>query len=303
MKDVVKKIIKAALPEAISKKSATAYNHLRLRRTMNALAGANTYPEFLPASEIGRLMKMYKFVESYGYDPESLKQRGIERGNDLLSLIKDQPAQMNDFLELGCGDGMVSGILQQKGKNCTAIDFFDGGFDNRAANAGVRFLKMDAADMSFAAESFDFVFSYNAFEHFPKPDCVFKEAIRVLRPGGLIYMEFAPLFMSSYGLHAYKSIPIPYCQYLFKETDLDQYTRQNHLPAINFTTHVNRWKIADFRKLWKVHEAEVEKLIYEEYKNYIDLHLIWKYPSCFKSKTDNIDELLIGGIKAIFRKK
>ena len=74
---------------------------------------------------------------------------------------------------------------------------------------------MDAANMQFEDETFDFVFSYDAFEHFASPENVLLEAIRVVRKRGYIYLEFGPLYYSPYGEHAYRSITVPYCQFLF----------------------------------------------------------------------------------------
>jgi SAM-dependent methyltransferase len=59
----------------------------------------------------------------------------------------------------------------------------------------VRALTMDAADMSFADHSFDFVFSRSVVHHIPDPERALREAARVLEPGGLAY----------YTLHLYTS--------------------------------------------------------------------------------------------------
>lgn len=297
----LKNAAKLVLPESLVKRSTSALNNLKLKKAMQAFAEAKTEPSFLTMDDLAALYNRYVFHSSYFYDEQSILARGKERAVAIMELSASRKG-MNDFLELGCGDGMVSGVLQELGKKCTAVDYYDGGFDERARKAGVSFFKMDAAKMDFQDESFDFIFSYNAFEHFPRPDKVFAESLRIVRPGGLIYTEFSPLFMSSYGLHAYKSIPVPYCQHLFRESDMEQFILDRKLEPVNFTTHVNRWTIGSFRRLWKEHAPAMKTVLYEEMKNYNDLNLIWKYPTCFKSKTQSMDDLIVGGITALFQK-
>lgn len=56
-------------------------------------------------------------------------------------------------------------------------------------------------DLPFASESFDRVFSSCAFEHLLDLDGALKEACRVLRPGGLLFSQFAPIWSCAIGHH------------------------------------------------------------------------------------------------------
>lgn len=71
---------------------------------------------------------------------------------------------------------MVCCILQRMGKKTTALDKESRFFDKRALCEDVKFLKMDAAHLQFEDESFDFVFSYDSFEHFANPGAALQEA-------------------------------------------------------------------------------------------------------------------------------
>jgi SAM-dependent methyltransferase len=62
-------------------------------------------------------------------------------------------------------------------------------------------ITMDAEQMELADESFDFVYSLNVMEHIPHPGRAFKEIGRVLRPGGLVILQFSPLYYSDSGSH------------------------------------------------------------------------------------------------------
>jgi ubiquinone/menaquinone biosynthesis C-methylase UbiE len=52
--------------------------------------------------------------------------------------------------------------------------------------------QMDAANMTFRDESFDFVYSTAVFQHLQDPARVVREIVRVLRPGGAFYIDFLP---------------------------------------------------------------------------------------------------------------
>ena len=50
--------------------------------------------------------------------------------------------------------------------------------------------QMDACRMTFPDSSFDLVYSYSVFHHLPDPGAALREIVRVLRPGGVVYLSF-----------------------------------------------------------------------------------------------------------------
>jgi ubiquinone/menaquinone biosynthesis C-methylase UbiE len=235
----------------------------------------------------------------YGYDARTLEVRGIERATQILQLPGAQEA--HSFLELGCWDGMVSCYLCRKGKKTTAIDNRDAGFDKRASREGVSFLQMDAADLRFEDESFDFVFSYDGFEHFASPEDVLREAIRVVRKGGYLFLEFGPLYYSPFGEHAYRSITVPYCQILFQKNVINDFANQERLNPIDFS-HVNGWSLESYRELWSRYSHVLKRVRYHEMLDLSHLGLISTYPSCFKSKSNYFENFIVEGISVLFQK-
>ncbi len=197
---------------------------------------------------------------------------------------------------------MVSCFLSKKGKRVTAIDKTTEGFDNRAEYQGVKFLQMDAANLQFENESFDFIFSYDSFEHFEQPELVLREAIRVLRKGGYIFLSFGPLYYSPFGEHAYRSITIPYCQFLFSKELINIYTNQKGLTPIDFN-HVNGWSLDDYNNLWNKYSNVLDKLWYSEIHNLEHLNLIRKYPSHFKNRSNNFNNFIVSSVDILLRKK
>ncbi len=68
---------------------------------------------------------------------------------------------------------------------------------------GHRVLDVSAADLPLPEASVDLAFSCCAFEHIHDLAGVLRELERVLRPGGLVFSEFAPIWSSAHGHHTW----------------------------------------------------------------------------------------------------
>ena len=206
---------------------------------------------------------------------------------------------------MGCNEGMVCYYLNSMEKTAVGIDINDKFFDERAIKKKIPLIKMDASDLKFEDESFDFVFTFDCFEHFPKPDKVLEEAIRVVRKNGYIYIVFSLPFTSPYGLHAFKTITVPYCQFLFPIDLMRKFAKKlkgvSPLPEGDFP--LNQWSTEDFRFLWKKHLDKLKIIKYHENYDLSQIDLIGQYPSCFKSKTENFDNLIVSSIEILFKKR
>jgi len=95
------------------------------------------------------------------------------------------------LLELGCGVGAVLAVLGQEfpGIRLTGVDieakqleFARGHLERSGVEATL--VETDAAELPFADESFDHVWTMWFLEHVPDPVAVLREAKRVLAPGG-----------------------------------------------------------------------------------------------------------------------
>ena len=102
---------------------------------------------------------------------------------------------------------------------------------------------MDAAAMTFADESFEFVYSMAVFQHLEDPAAVLDEMIRVLTPGGGLYLDFI-LYTSPYGSHDAR---------LFDGSE-DALPAWAHLqpelqPFVRPNAHLNRLRLPEWRAL------------------------------------------------------
>ena len=94
-------------------------------------------------------------------------------------------------LEVGTGPGFFAILLREMGCDVTAIDFTPAMLTEAKENAGaladeIRFIEMNAEEMSFANMSFDAVISRNLTWNLPHPERAYAEWVRVLKPGGLL---------------------------------------------------------------------------------------------------------------------
>ena len=296
----LKKLLKGTISDRFLNRLNFMRSKINYNRTIKIFTTSIPDPNYLNISDLRQLQLRYSYLTEYGYSPEILNQRGKERAAQLLKLIPEKTA--NSFLELGCWDGMVSCHLKRKGKTAFAIDNRDEGFDKRAKDEGVELKKMDATDLKFNNNFFDAVFSYDTFEHFSDPESVLNEIYRVTKSGGYIYLEFGPLFMSPYGLHVYKQITVPYCQFLFSQQTILNFLEEEKLGTIDFN-HCNGWTLIQFRNLWESYSDRLEKVNYLEIADYNHLDLIRKYAPIFKSRTEYFDNLTCSTIKVLLRRK
>ncbi len=92
-------------------------------------------------------------------------------------------------LEIGCGNGADGVMFAKHGAVYTGVDLTQAAIDATRQHFGVlglpgAFEIQNAEHLTFADESFDFVYSHGVLHHTPHPDVAFQEVYRVLKPGG-----------------------------------------------------------------------------------------------------------------------
>ncbi len=298
----IAKAIKKIIPVLVKDKAKDIlgmYHHYQCKRAIETATGG---PTWLNEEELLSLVTRYTFESNYQYEEPALYKRGTERCIDLQNRIPNFDT-VTQFLELGCYDGVVCYLLNKNfKKQATGIDWRDEAFDKEALKNGTRLMQMDAQATSFEDHSFDVIFSYDSFEHFSKPDLVLKDAYRVLKPGGYMYLDFGPLYPSPWGLHTYSSLPVPYCQFLFSQSTMKDYFKK-YSKGEFWPDYVNGWSIDKFNQLWKQYDGKLEIVDYKKILVSTGKELILQYPNCFKGKYDSFDSLFTSGINILLRKK
>ncbi len=99
-----------------------------------------------------------------------------------------QLLELGDVLDIASGDGVLAELLSGQAKSITCLDI-----SQRVVDAGkkrlnncpnVRFEKGDMHALPVDDDAFDTVLLMHALTYTTEPERVFKEAFRVLRPGG-----------------------------------------------------------------------------------------------------------------------
>ncbi|MEZ0264396.1 MAG: class I SAM-dependent methyltransferase [Phycisphaerae bacterium] len=108
-------------------------------------------------------------------------------------------------------------------------------------------LQMDAADLKFEAGSFDAVYTSAVFEHLPEPGKVLEEVKRVLKPGGIVFIDLH-LFTSDSGCHdarifAHRREMLPKWSHL----------RPKYQDRVQTNAYLNKIRINQWREIFEKH--------------------------------------------------
>lgn len=98
-------------------------------------------------------------------------------------------------LEIGCGEGRVSRELKALGYDVTASDAVPAMLDAaRRADSAHRDALADAASLPFDPAGFDIVMAYNVLMDLDEMPAALREARRVLKPDGLLFVSLVHPF-------------------------------------------------------------------------------------------------------------
>jgi SAM-dependent methyltransferase len=118
-------------------------------------------------------------------------------------------------VDLGCGSGVFTNVLKQRGYVCTGVDLSPKLIAlARSKYAGIDFIEGDIEKLPFVDASFDGVLLSGVVHHLPELSLCAAEVFRILRPGGkfvafdpnrmnpfmYLYRDRSSLFYSSVGV-------------------------------------------------------------------------------------------------------
>jgi len=127
-------------------------------------------------------------------------------------LFVEKPAMMSrikslsgkNVLTLGCGSGEeCQEILLKKPDKLTGVDISDKLIEiARSTVTGVEFFNMDAENLEFENQTFDFVYCSLMMDYFESWERVLNEVYRVLKPGGIF--QFSNLHPVKWSAESFK---------------------------------------------------------------------------------------------------
>jgi SAM-dependent methyltransferase len=292
--------IRNVVPEPVLAPIARAKAFAKITAARVAFTMAARKAEPLPIDLLESMAASYAEPPKIRYDREGLvlrAQANVCEMEEWLDL-----SRIRSSLELGCMDGMVSAALAEKGIRCFALDISMAAFDQRGRDAGVTFVQGDATRLPFASGAFELIFSFASYEHFCDPRAVLQEAARVLPPGGWLYLQFGPIATAPYGLHAYRSIPVPYVHILFDLPQVIEFARlrgrQNNWP------YINNIPLREYRRMFGEAKRDFRIAQYREHPSAgVGAELIFRYPGVFRRVSDSIADFLVSGIAILLERR
>ena len=128
-------------------------------------------------------------IWSKQYDNDENKTRDLEANAMRKTLEK---IGFHDCLEIGCGTGKNTQRLLKKANHITAVDFSEemiAKAKEKINSNKVHFINADITkDWNFTNEKFDLISFSLVLEHIENLDHIFKEASKLLKPGGYVYL-------------------------------------------------------------------------------------------------------------------
>lgn len=130
-----------------------------------------------------------------------IEEKGPAIADHAMRSLRASPGE--SVLDVGCGPGILSILLSSKGLECTGIDY-SAEMINKARENSAEFgtspklQRMDAQSMTFDDCSFDHIVSRDVLWSIPDPEKVYREMVRILRPGGT-----AAIVDGNYYLHLF----------------------------------------------------------------------------------------------------
>ena len=99
-----------------------------------------------------------------------------------------------DILDIGCGGGILSEALSQKGANVTAIDLADGPLEvakirQKQSKLDIKYKKMSTSELVNEGYKYDVITCLEMLEHVPDPAEIVKDCADLTKSGGHLFFS------------------------------------------------------------------------------------------------------------------
>lgn len=127
---------------------------------------------------------------------------------DMFARLSGLPSGAR-VVDLGCGSGVFTNLLQQRGYRCSGVDLSPNLIAIARANfSSIEFHTGDIEQLPFADASFDGVLLSGVLHHLPERSRCAAEVFRILRPGGK-FVAFDPNRMNPF-MYLYRDRSSPF---------------------------------------------------------------------------------------------
>ena len=140
-----------------------------------------------------------KDFDRYDANP-SIFEPGRQR--EIEAVLAGAPARER-MLDVGCGTGNVLRLARGHFRLCVGADLSSRLLGKLRRREGFPLAVSEAAFLPFREASFDLVSMYALVHHMVDPEPAFRAAFRVLRPGGILYLDHDPNYFFGRFHHIY----------------------------------------------------------------------------------------------------
>ena len=140
------------------------------------------------------LEKFTKLADQW-WDPNG-KFKPLHLINPLRTSYIEKRTSIKDseILDIGCGGGILSELLCQKGGIVTAIDLADGPLNvakirQQKSQMPINYRKISTTDLVKEGKQFDVITCLEMLEHVPDPSIVVKECAQLCKSGGHLFFS------------------------------------------------------------------------------------------------------------------
>lgn len=155
------------------------------------------------AQQIKKNIKIHnKIITFYNKNHDEifneLEQQRIRKE---FETIKNELGSGVEALDFGCGTGNLTQHLISLGFNVTAADVSELSVRLVGQKYNVKTQILDGGDvLGFEDNSFDLIAVYSVLHHLPDYLAIVKEFTRILKPGGILYIdhEYSPEYWENY---------------------------------------------------------------------------------------------------------
>jgi SAM-dependent methyltransferase len=157
-------------------------------RTCASCGTSETFPKLDPTSLEAQYSEAYygpdnvKFVPAVEALVAWITRKRAARVHSLMGGV-------GRILEIGCGRGLLLHQLAQLGHECHGIERSALAARRAAQTEGLRVYTQPLEECHFAEQYFDAVILWHVLEHLDHPQATLALISRVLKPGGLLYLE------------------------------------------------------------------------------------------------------------------
>ena len=166
------------------------------------------------------------------------------------------------FLDVGCGHGALCIDLAKSGaKKVIGVDIEPERIKFARNNLNINYPELKnivdfhAVDLAYYnnSEQFDYIVSKDSFEHIIDLPAMIEEMKKRLKPGGLVYAGFGPLYRDFYGDHKRTNSIIPW-GHLFRsdENIIKKLNRKNDVNISSiYDLGLNKLSLVEYKEIFE----------------------------------------------------